>query len=196
MVSDRAGERLDGDVGDAEEDSRRRPEEHAVVVMLDTQAMRHDEQEPDAEKADLEGDHAREGVARVRAPRTGQRDGEKRQAECGEPDPDPLAAAEVEAEDALRENREEDEAACHHGLDDRERRQGHREDVESPRARRDEHAEGEVAVTEEVGGAAAGVLPVDRRRGRGSPVLVEKAQVGGERAQERTEDSELNGHFR
>ena len=58
-VADQAGEGLDGDVGDAEEDAGRGAEHDAVVLDRGADARAEDEQAADAEQAGLEGDHRR-----------------------------------------------------------------------------------------------------------------------------------------
>ena len=64
-----AGERLDGDVGDAEEHARRGAEHHAVVVVGHAEVLAADQQRADDEHRALEGDHADQRVGRVRAVR-------------------------------------------------------------------------------------------------------------------------------
>ena len=68
---------------------------------------------------------------------------EEHQAEGGEADARPLARADLEAEGALGQDREEHEAAGDDGLDERERREGEGGDVEDPREEGDGHADGE-----------------------------------------------------
>ena len=63
-----ARERLDGDVGDAEQDARRAAEHDAVVVVRGAEARAGDQQRADHEHRGLEGDHARERVRGVDAP--------------------------------------------------------------------------------------------------------------------------------
>ena len=77
--------------------------------------------------------------ARVRA--AGERDREEDEADDGEADADPLAARERLALLALGEDREQREPAGRDGLDERERREPEREDVEHPA--RDPDQEGE-----------------------------------------------------
>ena len=85
----------------------------------------------------------------MRARRVRQRDDEQQQAERGHADADPLADADLEAEDALGQHGEDHDAGGEHGLDDRQRREGERGDVEDPGADGDGHADGEPPAAEE-----------------------------------------------
>ena len=73
----------------------------------------------------------------------GERDDEQYEAERGHAHADPLAHADLEAEDALGEDREHHDAGGEHGLDDRERGEGESRDVEQPGAGGDAHADRE-----------------------------------------------------
>ena len=64
--ADDAGQRLDGDVADAEEDARGGGEHDAVVLGGGAGAGAEDEQAAQAEQDGLEGDHGREREGRVR----------------------------------------------------------------------------------------------------------------------------------
>ena len=86
-----AGERLDGHVGDAEEDAGRGAEHHAVM-LVGAEPGREHQQGADHQQRGLEGDHAGERVARVGAAAARQRDGQQHQAERGEPDAQPTGA--------------------------------------------------------------------------------------------------------
>ena len=110
-VADRAREGLDRDVGHAEENARRGAEQHAVVLVVDAELGREHQQDADRQQAGLEGDHARERVARVRAVAVGQRDGQQHQPEGGEADAQPLAGAALAAEPALGHDGEKNEPA-------------------------------------------------------------------------------------
>ena len=88
-------------------------------------------------------------AALVRATRKG--DGEEHEADDGEPDADPLAPWERDAFCALGEHREKCEPAGGDGLDERERRQAEREDVERPARDPDHEREEPAVVTEEKG---------------------------------------------
>ena len=59
------------------------------------------------------------------------------------PTPAPLAGADLEAEHALGEDREDHDAGGEHGLDDGQRREGERGDVQDPGPGGDGHADGE-----------------------------------------------------
>ena len=181
-----AGERLDRDVGDAEQDSGGHAEQDPVVLVRRAELVGHHEQRADDEEAGLEGDHRRGRVARVRAAGGRKRDRQQHEAEGGEADAEPLAAADAEAEDALGEDREEDEAAGDDGLDERERRERHRRDVEAPGADAPPACRSR---TTSSGTARAplrsGCRHVDVRRRAGAPVLAQEAQVRGESAEER-----------
>ncbi len=185
------GQRLDRDVGDAEEDAGGDAEQDAVVRVVRTEPRREDEQHADGEQSGLEGDHAAERVAGVRAGAGGEGDGQQREAERGEPDADPLAAADVGAEPAVGDDREEDEPAREDGLDERERREREGADVEDPGEEGDAHAEGERARAEEGDGAAQRVARLDGRGGARAAVLQQEAEVGEEGADERQEDADF-----
>ena len=70
------------------------------------------------------------GVVRPR------RQSDDRQAGGRDEDPDPLAASESQAEEALGEDGQEHEPAREHGLHDRQRRQRERADVKPPGSHR------------------------------------------------------------
>src|SRR5205807_3007488 len=101
------------------------------------------------------------------------------EADRGEGYPAPLAASQAEAEVALGEHGEEDEAAGDHGLDDGERRERHRADVQDPGDDRHEHADREEPLAPEVDAAAQRMAPRDVGSRAGSAVLAEEADVRG-----------------
>ena len=72
-----------------------------------------------------------------------QRDAEQHQPERGETEPEPLAAADLQAEHPLGHDREQHDAAREHAWTSDSGRHRHRRDVEDPRARGDQHAERE-----------------------------------------------------
>ena len=131
-----AGERLDGDVGDAEQHAGGGAEHHAVVVVGHAEVLAADQQRADDEHRALEGDHADERVGRVGAVGGRKRDHEQQQAERGHADADPLAQADLEAEDPLGHDGEDHDAGGEDGLDDRQRGVGQGGDVEDPGAGR------------------------------------------------------------
>ena len=120
--ADAAGEGLDGDVGDAEQDARGGAEEHAVVLVLGAELVGEDEQHADGEQAGLEGDHGgRPSSSRASPPVLGSVTTSSTRPRDGEADAGPLADADLEAEGALGQHGEEHEAAGDDGLDERER---------------------------------------------------------------------------
>ena len=78
-----AGEALDGDVRDAEEDAGGGAEHHAVVMVGHAEVLAADQDRADDEHRALEGDHAGQRVGGVGAVRGGERDHEQQQAERG-----------------------------------------------------------------------------------------------------------------
>ena len=133
-MADPAGQRLHSDVGDAEEDAGRGTEQHAVVLVRHAQRREEHEDGPGEEQPRLECDHPGERVARVRSAGRRNGDREQRQAGADAANADPLAPADLESEDALGEHGEEHQPAGHDRLDQRQRRQRHRADVEQPGA--------------------------------------------------------------
>ena len=134
-LADEAGDGLDRDVGDAEQDARGGAQHDAVVLGRTADVLAHDEQGADPDEAALEGDHAGEREVRVRAGLVRQRHpGEE--PERGEADAQPLARADLEAEQPLGHDGEEHDAAGEDHLDDGDRRERHRGHVEDPRAGR------------------------------------------------------------
>ena len=111
-------------------------------MMRGTELGRQDQHHGDEEQTGLEGDHARVRVARVRAAGLRQDHDEQREADGHEPDAT-TGAADLEAEDALGQDGEEDEAAGQDRLHQRQRREGHGGDVQQPGEDRDAHADGE-----------------------------------------------------
>ena len=189
-----AGERLDGDVGDTEEDAGGGAEHDPVVVVRGAHARAGDQQRADHEHAALEGEHAGERVARVGAGLRGERHHEQDQADGGHGHADPLAAADLEAEEAVGQRGEDDDAGRQHGLDDRERREGERGDVQQPGAERDAHADGEPLGREEGLDGLQRMADVHVRSGVRAPVLVEKAKLRGDGAGQCQQDSDVQRH--
>ena len=66
-----AGERLDGDVGDAEQHAGGGAEHDAVVMVGHAEVLAADQDRADDEHGALEGDHAGQRVGGVRAVRPG-----------------------------------------------------------------------------------------------------------------------------
>jgi hypothetical protein len=141
----------------------------------------HDEA-ADGEQAELEADHGGVRVARMRAVSARQRDREKREAEGGHADADPLPGAHVEAEDAVGEDREEDQPGRDDRLHERQRRERHGRDVEDPGADGDAHTDREPLRRPEVLGALKRVLPLHGGRSAGSTMLEQEGQVREESA--------------
>ena len=113
-----AGQGLDRDVRDAEQDAGGGAEHHAVVVVGHAEVLAADQQRADHEHRALEGDHADQRVGRVLVLDGGQRDDQQHQAERGHADADPLAQADLEAEQPLGHHGHDHDAGGEHGLDD------------------------------------------------------------------------------
>ena len=186
--------RLDGDVRDAEQDAGGGAEHHAVVMVGHAEVLAADQDRADHEHRALEGDHAGERVGRVGAVRGGERDHEQQQAERGHGDADPLAHADLEAEDPLGHDGEDHDAGGEHGLDDRQRGEGERGDVEDPGAGGDGHADREPLARVQLLRRTERMTDVDRGRLVGTLVLVEKAQLCGDRAGKREQDAQIQRH--
>ena len=187
------GQRLDGDVGHAEQHARRGAEHDAVVVVGGAEARAGDQERADRQHAGLEGDHARHRVGRVRRRGGRQRDDEQQQAARGHRDAEPLAQADLEAEHPLGEHGEDHDAGGEHGLHDRQRREGQRGDVEDPGAERDGHAERE-PLERTARGRPQRMADVDGGCLVRTPVLVEEAELCRDRAGEREQDAEIERH--
>ena len=186
------GERLDGDVGEAEQHARRAAEHDAVVVVRGAEAGAGDQQRADREHRGLEGDHARQRVAGVRAARGRQRDDEEEEAAGGHADADPLAGADLEAEQPLGHHGEDHDAGGEHRLDDRERGVGEGGDVEEPGAGGDGHADREPLRGEELLDRAQRMAHVDLRRLVGPPVLVQEAKLRHDGANKRQQYAQVH----
>ena len=109
-------------------------------------------------------------------------------------DAQPLPGADLEAEQPLGHDGEQHDAAGEDRLDDGDRRHGHRGHVEDPRADGHAHADGEPPRREQRLGRAQRVPHVDRGSSASAPVLVEEAEVRGERAEEREQDADFERH--
>ena len=118
-----------------------------------------------------------------------ERETEQHQPGRRQPEADPLPAADSHAEDALGHDREQHHPAGQHRLNDRQRHDRHRGDVEDPGAAGDHHPDGEPAGGVQLARGAERPAHVDRGRRAGATVLVEEADVGRERAGEREQDA-------
>ena len=172
-----AGERLDGDVGDPEQDAGGGAEHDPVVVVRGAHARAGDQQRADREHAALEAEHAGERVGRVRAGLGGERDDEQQQAERGHARRRPTGGVPT-SKPKMRSARTASitTPVREHGLDDRQRGEGERGDVEQPGAGGDAHADREPLGREQRTGrsaADAGCRPWEQRSRpgacRGSP---------------------------
>jgi hypothetical protein len=121
----------------------------------------------------------------------GQRDGQQRQADGGAADAGPLARTDVAAEPALGEQRQEDQAAGDDRLDDRQRRERQRGDVEKPGDERHAHADREPLRAEQRDGAGQRVAQGDVGGGHRPAMLEQEAEVRRQGAGERQQDSDL-----
>jgi hypothetical protein len=137
---------------------------------------RRDRRAEDKDAA-LDPDQRRRGVLRrlaVVRPR-GQPDDRKPRG--GDDHAGPLAASEPEAEEALGEDREEDQPPREDGLHDREWRQGERADVKHPGADRHRPADREPPRAEEVGRASQRVPDAHGGREDRAAVLEQKCDA-------------------
>ena len=130
----------------------------------------------------------------VRAVARRQRDRQQDEPDERQREAPPLALADLEAEEAVGHDGEQHEAARQHDLDDRQRRQRDRADVQDPREEADEHADREPALAPQRAGRPQRVPDVDITRAASSAVLVQERQVRGEGAQQREENAELKAH--
>ena len=127
------GQPLQPDVRRGEQRARRRTEEHAGAVAQHLPLLRRQEQEgTDPDHPGLERDHPGKLVARMGPVNVARRQREEREARGREADAEPLALAELEAEQALGQEAEEDEPGRERRLDDRERRDPEGADVQEP----------------------------------------------------------------
>ena len=139
--------------------------------------MRDHEQQADAYSDALEDDHPREGVAGARsvssAPACQRQQAERDRHQA---DPDPLATAQLEAEEALGEHREEDEPAREHRLPDRDRGERERCHVQGEGHRRHAPSDAPPPGAKEIDGAAQRMVHVDVGRRDCPSVLNRKAR--------------------
>jgi hypothetical protein len=192
--ADEAGDGLDGDVADAEEQAGGGGEHDAVVLTGGADRRADDEQRAEAEEDELEGDERRRREGRVRALGARQRDDEEDQAQRREGEAPPLTRRGLQAEHAVGHHGEHRDAAGEDGLDDGERGEADRRDVQHPGAGAEEHADGEPLRRPQRPGGAERVLDVHRARLARAAVLEEERHVRGEGAHEREQDAELESH--
>ncbi len=111
MRADDAGERLDRGVGDAEQDARGGAQHHAVVLDRAAHAWAHDQQAPmpnrPASKAIIAGSENCECAPCI----AGQGQAEHHQAGRHQPQAQPLARADLEAEHAIGHHGDQDHTA-------------------------------------------------------------------------------------
>ena len=110
------------------------------------------------------------------------------------PTPHHWRPSDLEAEDALGQHGEHHDAGGEHGLDDRQRRERHRRDVQDPGPDRDGHADREPLLREQRPDAEPRPADVDLRGLTGAAVLVQEAELRDEGAAEREKDSEVERH--
>ena len=171
-----------------------RAEHEAVVLDGGADPRAHDHQRANEQQDGLEDDHAGHREARVRAMDSGEAKPEEHQPGGGERDADPLAAGDAQAERPLGHHGEQDDASGEHRLNDRQRCDRHRRDVEDPRAGGDHHAEREQLGGEQRPGGAQRVADIDRRGRARATVLVQEADVGRQGAGKRQHDAEHWSH--
>src|SRR5215216_3278536 len=143
-----------------------------------------DQQQPDTEKQALEYRDTNDRVARLLDRRLARRP-EEPQADGDQRDTDPLASAELEAEEALGEHGEYDETAGDHGLSQRQRRERERPHVERPTHHRDRPADRPPLRSEELRRTLERPAHVDCWRRDRAAMLPQKSKVGGQRGPNR-----------
>ena len=104
-----------------------------------------------------------------------QRGGEKGQPERRQPDADPLATGDLMGEEPVGDHGEQDEPPRDDRLDQRDRGERERSDVEAPGSDRDHDAEHVPAVPEQGERGPYRPVPLDRRRADRTLVLEEEA---------------------
>ena len=112
---------------------------------------------------------------------------------ASEADPGPLAAAELEAEEAFGEHRQEDETSREHRLADRDRGKGERGHVQGERHRRDGPADAPPLRAKEIDRAAQWMAHVDIGSGDRPSVLEQEGEVRSQRGQQRTDEPHADG---
>jgi hypothetical protein len=112
----------------------------------------------------------------------GKRHHQEHETERGQPDAGPLPPADREAEAALRQDGQEDEAARDHGLHHGQRGERQRANVKPPSSGRHEHPDREPLRPEEPDRAPHRVLQAYIRSRAGAAVLEQEAHVRRERA--------------
>jgi hypothetical protein len=101
-----------------------------------------------------------------------------------------LSPFELEAEEALGEHGEEDEAPGEDRLHDRQRRERERADVQTPGHDRHDPADQEPLGAKQTDGAAQQMADVNRRGDHRAALLEQKGEIGGHRRSERENQSE------
>ena len=192
LAPDQPGDRLDRDVGDAEHDSgpRRRASgrgAHAAAPIRGPMIRSIPPATSAPSNAIIPGTEKRESVPWTWGSVTPSRTSPN----AVRPQPHPLPAADLQPEHPLGDHRQHHDAACQHRLNDRERGERHRRDMEHPGARGDDHPDREARATCRARSAHRnGSAHVDRGRRAGASMLVEEADVRRESAGERKQDAE------
>ena len=148
----------------------------AVADRAPAQHAGGEEEAAGADHHGLEAGQRRDRVAVVLA-RVRNRDGQEAESHGREAEAEPLALGEPMAEVTGRRIGDQDEAAGDHALNQGERSDGHRGDVQDPGDGRDGEADRPPARREEGQHAAERRLDVDLRRLTGAAVLAEHPQV-------------------
>ena len=186
-----ARQRLERDVGDAEQRAGGGAEDRAVVVGGRAEPRSGDQQHAEREHPGLEGDQRGHGERGVIAAGARQREHEQRQAGGGHDHADPLARADLAAEQPLAHHGEHHDAGRERDLDDGQRGERERGHVEDPSAGGDRHADREPARAEQVTGAAQRRAQLDPRGHRGAAVLAQKPELRDGRAQQCEPDTDV-----
>jgi hypothetical protein len=184
-VLNRVRQEFDRDVRNAEQRPGGSAEEQTLRRGRDTMVGRdHGDRGAGDNNAALDRDQRSQGVARgigVVRPR-GQPDDRKPRRR--DDHASPLAASELEAEEALGEDGEEHQPAREDGLHNRQWRQGERADVKQPRADRHNPADREPPGAEEIDRASQRVADPHGRRQDCAAVLEQKRDARRHRAGE------------
>jgi hypothetical protein len=149
---------------------------------------------PRREEDALEADHRGQREGRVRAVRLGHREAQEHEADGREGQAPPLPAADLVSEDAIGHDGNEHDAARQDDLDDRQRGERDRRDVQRPRGAADAHADREPLRAPQTLRRPQRVANVDGGRLAATAVLEEEPEVRSEGAQKRQQNAEMKRH--
>jgi len=120
-----------------------------MVLRRRAELGTEEQQRSDGEQRSFEADHRGQRVAGLGARRSGQRNGEQRQAAPSERQAGPLTAPDAKAEDAVRRDGDEHHTRRENDLYDRHRGERQRPHVQQPGSDGDEHPNREPARAEQ-----------------------------------------------